>query len=63
MPGIADFFRGIIPDNVIAAAANGEVLPLVVFTLLFALAVTRIGAAAAAGRWSACSRRSPTPCW
>jgi len=43
MPGIADFFRGIIPENVIAAASNGDVLPLVVFTLLFALAATRIG--------------------
>jgi Na+/H+-dicarboxylate symporter len=43
MPGSADFFRGIIPENVIAAASNGDVLPLVVFTLLFALATTRIG--------------------
>ena len=45
MPGIADFFRGIVPDNVIAAASNGDVLPLVVFSLLFALAITRIGQA------------------
>jgi Na+/H+-dicarboxylate symporter len=44
MPGIADFFRAIVPENVIAAASNGDVLPLVVFTLLFALATTRIGA-------------------
>ncbi len=43
MPGIADFFRGIVPDNVVAAASNGDVLPLVVFALLFALATTRIG--------------------
>jgi proton glutamate symport protein len=42
MPGVADFFKGIVPDNVIAAAAEGEVLPLVVFAMLFALAVTRI---------------------
>jgi Na+/H+-dicarboxylate symporter len=42
MPGIADFFKGVIPDNVISAAANGEVLPLVVFAMLFALAVSRI---------------------
>jgi proton glutamate symport protein len=42
LPGIADFFRGVVPDNVFAAATNGEVLPLVVFSLLFALAVTRI---------------------
>ena len=43
MPGIGDFLRGVVPDNVIAAASNGDVLPLVVFTLVFALAVTRIG--------------------
>ena len=43
MPSVADFFKGIIPDNVISAAAEGEVLPLVVFAMLFALAVTRIG--------------------
>ncbi|HEU5286013.1 MAG TPA: cation:dicarboxylase symporter family transporter, partial [Sphingomicrobium sp.] len=43
MPGIADFFRGVVPENVIAAASNGDVLPLVVFALLFALATTRIG--------------------
>lgn len=42
VPGVTDFFRGIIPDNVIAAAANGDVLPLVVFSLLFALAAARI---------------------
>lgn len=41
-PAFADFFRGIIPDNVVAAASKGEVLPLVVFALLFALAATRI---------------------
>lgn len=35
LPGVADFFRGVIPSNVIAAGANGDVLPLVVFALLF----------------------------
>jgi proton glutamate symport protein len=39
LPGIADFFKGVIPDNVIAAAANGDILPLVVFSVLFALAL------------------------
>jgi Na+/H+-dicarboxylate symporter len=46
MPGIADFIRGVVPDNPIAAASNGDVLPLVVFTLFFALAITRIAVAA-----------------
>jgi Na+/H+-dicarboxylate symporter len=43
MPGVADFFKGVIPDNVFAAATNGDVLPLVVFSVLFALALGRIG--------------------
>jgi Na+/H+-dicarboxylate symporter len=42
VPAVADFFRTIVPQNAVAAAANGEVLPLVVFTLIFALALTRI---------------------
>jgi Na+/H+-dicarboxylate symporter len=42
LPGIADFFKGVIPDNVFAAATNGDVLPLVVFSVLFALALARI---------------------
>lgn len=46
LPGIAEFFKGVVPDNVIAAAANGEILPLVVFALLFALALGRIPAPA-----------------
>ena len=43
VPNASDFVRGIVPSNVIAAASNGDVLPLVVFTLLFALAVAQIG--------------------
>ena len=39
LPGIADFFKGVIPDNVVSAAANGDILPLVVFSVLFALAL------------------------
>lgn len=40
--GVADFFKGIVPDNVFAAATNGDVLPLVVFAVLFALALAQI---------------------
>ena len=51
------------PGNVIAAAANGDVLPLVVFSLLFALAAARIASRPAlAGR----PVRSASPtlcCW
>ena len=42
VPGIADFFSGIVPGNVVAAASNGDVLPLVVFSFLFALAVATL---------------------
>ncbi|WP_309601580.1 cation:dicarboxylate symporter family transporter, partial [Sphingomonas sp.] len=45
VPQVADFFKSIIPPNVVAAAAEGQVLQLVIFALLFALALTRIGAA------------------
>ncbi|TDR38764.1 Na+/H+-dicarboxylate symporter [Tahibacter aquaticus] len=39
---LADWFAGIVPTNAIAAAAQGAIVPLVVFTLLFAFALTRI---------------------
>ena len=42
LPGIIDFFKGVVPDNVVAAATNGDVLPLVVFAALFALALGHI---------------------
>ena len=41
-PGVMDFFRGVVPSNVVAAASNGDVLPLVVFTVLFGLALSQI---------------------
>jgi Na+/H+-dicarboxylate symporter len=43
VPSITDFFSGIVPGNVVSAASNGDVLPLVVFALLFALAVATLG--------------------
>jgi proton glutamate symport protein len=45
LPGIADFFKGVIPANVFASATNGDILPLVVFSLLFALALGQISEA------------------
>jgi Na+/H+-dicarboxylate symporter len=42
VPTLDDFIKGVIPTNPIAAAANHKLLPLVVFTSLFAFAVTRI---------------------
>ena len=42
LPGAADFLRAVVPTNVFAAASNGDVLPLVVFTLFFAVAASRL---------------------
>jgi Na+/H+-dicarboxylate symporter len=42
IPSADDFVKNIVPPNAIFAAANGDVLPLVVFALLFALALTQI---------------------
>lgn len=38
-------WTSLVPDNVVAAAASGAVAPLVLFTLLFALALARLDAA------------------
>ncbi len=45
VPQVSDFFRSIIPPNVISAAAEGQILQIVVFAFLFALALTRIAPA------------------
>jgi len=44
LPGAAEFFKGVVPPNVVMAASNGDILPLTVFSVLFALALTRIAA-------------------
>jgi Na+/H+-dicarboxylate symporter len=43
VPDIADFVRSLVPTNVLAAAVNDAILPLIVFVALFALAATRLG--------------------
>jgi Na+/H+-dicarboxylate symporter len=40
-PTVATWLTSMIPSNPIAAAANGAMLPLIVFTVLFALAISR----------------------
>lgn len=42
IPGVSDFFQSLISPNIFASAAADQVLPLVVFALLFALAVSRL---------------------
>jgi proton glutamate symport protein len=43
--GFANWLTSLVPQNPIAAAATGAMLPLVVFTILLALAITRSPAA------------------
>ncbi|MEI5685494.1 dicarboxylate/amino acid:cation symporter [Sphingomonas kyungheensis] len=46
VPTLTDFFDTIVPTNVVAAAAGDAFLPLTVFTLAFAFAITRLEDAA-----------------
>jgi proton glutamate symport protein len=41
-PPLLDFFKTLVPTNVVAAAANNALLSLIVFTLAFAFAVARL---------------------
>ncbi len=45
LPSIADWLVSLVPVNPIAAAANGAMLPLVVFTIAFGLALGRVATA------------------
>ena len=47
LPTLRGFIVGLVPTNPIRAAADGAMLPLIVFTLLFALATTRLPETAA----------------
>jgi len=42
VPGLADFVRSVVPPNIFKAAADGAILQIVVFTALFAFALTRL---------------------
>ncbi len=42
LPPFSDWLIALIPPNAIAAAANGSILPLLVFTALFASALTQV---------------------
>ena len=42
VPKLADFVNGLLPSNPFAAAAADQILPLVLFTALFAFALTRV---------------------
>jgi proton glutamate symport protein len=42
VPPFTDMLRALVPSNVINAAANDQILPLIIFTLAFAFAITRL---------------------
>ncbi|MDE1917097.1 MAG: cation:dicarboxylase symporter family transporter [Sphingomonadales bacterium] len=44
-PGVAQQLLAIIPDNPVAAAAQGQIFPLVIFALAFGLAIARLKSA------------------
>jgi len=42
VPPFGDFLRALVPTNPVAAAANNEILPLMIFTGVFAFALTKL---------------------
>ena len=44
VPGIAEYLKSIVPTNVIDAAANDRMLPMILFMTAFAIASTRLPA-------------------
>lgn len=44
VPPIGEFLAGIVPANIVLAAANSAFLSLIIFALVFAFAVTRVAA-------------------
>jgi aerobic C4-dicarboxylate transport protein len=44
--GVVDFFLNIIPDNIVGALANGNLLQVLFFSVLFGFALSKIGESA-----------------
>ena len=44
-PTISSFLTTIVPTNIVAAAADGSTLPVILFTIVFAVAIVSIGKA------------------
>jgi proton glutamate symport protein len=47
VPGVVDAIRAMIPTNVVASAAAGAIVPLVIFALILGLALSRVETARA----------------
>ena len=43
-PGFAQWFVDLVPQNVFKSAADGVMLPIIVFSVLFGVALARVGA-------------------
>ena len=41
--GTLDFFMSIVPNSIVGAFANGEMLPVIFFSVLFAIALAKLG--------------------
>ncbi|MFM0436126.1 C4-dicarboxylate transporter DctA [Paraburkholderia strydomiana] len=41
--GMLDFFTSIVPNSIVGAFANGEMLPIIFFSLLLAISLARLG--------------------
>ena len=63
IPTFAQFVRSFVPTNPIAAAANDQILPLLVFTTVFAFAHDPAARGAAPSISPCSSGPSPTRCW
>lgn len=44
VPSIGDFFKNLVPGNPVLAAAEDQILPLVIFTVIFAFALAKLNA-------------------
>lgn len=42
-PGVSSFLTAIVPTNIIKAASDGATLPVILFTIVFAVAVVSVG--------------------
>lgn len=47
VPGASAWILGLVPPNIVSAAADGAIVPLVLFALIFSLAAVRLGDRAA----------------
>ena len=43
VPGASEWILGLVPPNIVSAAANGAIVPLILFALVFAFAAVRLG--------------------